>query len=284
MIYLIFFLLFFSDFMQSEQYPYHLNLNDSLTELSPEETEQFLEDAFSFTSSKSPLSDDLTESSLSTENSPATQHSDDLLCMSYLTQDVKQEELSPATNSMEFRNPLENASLPVTLNGTLRLGDSGSEVGSFLHQSNITANNSQDLSSLLTKSSEISLAQLDDSICAATSPLSYHQVNMVGRQVPEPTLRPIETKSTSNEQQPAQLVNLLQNGLEAESLPSTNVDPPASQKKRPSKPRKQKVNDPKVPKQTKVAKPQSEELESNSVDVKNESSSQSVSQVGHFPL
>ena len=270
--------------MQSEQYPYHLNLNDSLTELSPEETEQFLEDAFSFTSSKSPLSDDLTESSLSTENSPATQHSDDLLCMSYLTQDVKQEELSPATNSMEFRNPLENASLPVTLNGTLRLGDSGSEVGSFLHQSNITANNSQDLSSLLTKSSEISLAQLDDSICAATSPLSYHQVNMVGRQVTEPTLRPIETKSTSNEQQPAQLVNLLQNGLEAESLPSTNVDPPASQKKRASKPRKQKVNDPKVPKQTKVAKPQSEELESNSVDIKNESSSQSVSQVGHFSL
>lgn len=109
--------------MQNEQYPYNLNIKDSLTELSPEETEQWFEDAFSL-SSRSPLSDDLTESSLSLQNSPGDPNiADEYLNFPNVPSIVKQEELSPTYISDQFDSSTQQSLMQMSNMNIVAAGD-----------------------------------------------------------------------------------------------------------------------------------------------------------------
>ena len=91
--------------MPNEQYPYHMQFNESFAELSQDEADQILEDAISLSSSKSPFTDDFSSSNISTQNSPGTLSSGE---EQYYHQggtlpfEIKQEDLSPKSSTVDL--------------------------------------------------------------------------------------------------------------------------------------------------------------------------------------
>ena len=229
--------IFCVEFMQNEQYPYNLNFNDSLTELSPEETEQFLEDAFSL-SSKSPLSDDLTESSISLQNSPGEQiNGEEYLYYPTLSEDIKQEELSPANISeYQFENVTQTPIVSHSVQNTNGLNHSITDMQSVLQQHLITPNPPQDISSILNQGEDMS-----------ASVVSYNRKNVQNCNQPHdkgekfPTLA--ESLSVNKKSRPDQKTGPLAELLKT-SVPNQLTDNAGKQrhesKKKPSRAKRQK--------------------------------------------
>lgn len=202
------------EFMQNEQYPYNLNFNDSLTELSPEETEQFLEDAFSL-SSKSPLSDDLTESSISLQNSPGEQNTgEDYLYYTTLSDDIKQEELSP-TNMPEyqFENMSQTPLVPVSIQTANGMNKSTPDMQSIMQQNLVAPNPTQDISSLLHQAEDLPVSAIS---CSRKNPHQFSHINGKGDQFPTIAESLGSRKKTHSDQPNGPLAQLLQTNVSSQ--------------------------------------------------------------------
>lgn len=200
--------------MAIEQYQYPFQCNN-LTEFSPEETEKLLEDQCSVTGSKSTISDDFTDSSHSMQNSPgAFSSQEDLPFCQNLSFEVKAEEFSPGTNSVEL-TPNSPRVIPYHGDGFLATyGDngavhSGTDVGQFLQQATQTANPPQDFSAFLQQSNFNSGQKQDTMHFGGMSPIldeSQAGKRQSTTTLPHPS---VATKKSNQKQQPEQLVNLL---------------------------------------------------------------------------
>ena len=199
---------FASEFMQNEQYPYNLNFNDSLTELSPEETEQFLEDAFSL-SSKSPLSDDLTESSISLQNSPGEQNTgEDYLYCTTLSDDIKQEELSPTNMpDYQFENMSQTPFVPVSIQTANGMNQSTTDMQSVMQQNLVAPNPTQDISSLLHQAEDLPVSAIS---CSRKSPHQFNHMSGKGDQFPTIAESLGSKKKAHSDQPSGPLAQLLQ--------------------------------------------------------------------------
>ena len=203
--------------MQNEQYPYNLNFNDNLTELSPEETEQFLEDAFSL-SSKSPLSDDLTESSLSLQDSPGEPNmGEDYLYFSNVSDAMKQEELSPTTTAEhQFDNIPPPAFVPVSIQNTNGVNHATTDVQSVLQQHLIAPSPPQNISAFLQQSDDMSLSNINDDIQGSHN---FNQVNVSKENLASAPMNLISNAKGCSNQQAGSLLKLLQaNTAEQDSI------------------------------------------------------------------
>ena len=200
--------------MAIEQYQYPFQCNN-LTEFSPEETEKLLEDQCSVTGSKSTVSDDFTDSSHSMQNSPgAFSGQEDFPFCQNLSFEIKAEEFSPGTNSVEL-SPNSPHGIAYSGDGFLAtFGDSGpvnssTDVGQFLQQATQTANPPQDFSAFL-QQNNFNAAQSQNNIqFGGISPVldeSHVGKREATAALPHPT---IAAKQSSQKQQPEQLVNLL---------------------------------------------------------------------------
>ena len=271
------------EFIQNEQYPYNLNFNDSLTELSPEETEQFLEDAFSL-SSKSPLSDDLTESSLSLQNSPGEQNvGEEYMYYPTISDDIKQEELSP-TNACDYQfdNVMQQPMVPVSIQKTNGIKHSITDMQSVLQQHLMTTNPTQDISSLLQQADDLPSSIVS---CNRNIPQNFDNAPGKGEQFPTIAESLSSNKNSCSNQQAGPLAQLLKTNMS--SQPNGYAGKQKHESKKKSHRAKRQKLEAKVPSEDKIeygaeAKPQILESNQPVKDEKQQAASQTVSQVWVF--
>eukprot|EP00794_Sanderia_malayensis_P007590 gene7590-8430_t len=133
-----------NDFLPNEQYPYNMDFGENLTELSPE-SQLFIEDSTSPTSTRSPLSDGYSSSNISTQNSPLSQVEE------YLYSDnIKKEEYSPQNShsvleqqQVDFPSSLEevnieNADFQMFLQQEAKKAQAANYTGFLPQQLNLT--------------------------------------------------------------------------------------------------------------------------------------------------
>lgn len=170
-----------------------------------------MEDAFSL-SSKSPLSDDLTESSLSLQNSPADQGiSDDYLCFPTFSNNVKQEELSPTYISEHQYDKKSRPNLmPVASPYTNSVSQAANDLPNILQQNLASPTQPQDVTVFLHKPEERPVSNVTSLTEVLDNSPTLKQDCQSGEQFPRGPESAARAKKGFSNQQPGSLVNLLQ--------------------------------------------------------------------------